>query len=996
VKPGVVKRAPTGHALERGLAAIVCLLFVFTLFDVPVDRPQQGDALPDAPALPVAQRGEARDASLRAVVVGEGGGPIGRAVVRVFSVIGSAVYLAAERRTDEAGIATMADLPAGETWVLAYAAQRAWASAGVTLTHGATGEVTLTLSAAQALRVVVTDESDAPVASAPVLVDDADALPHVVATDDKGEAVFERLGAAPWVVSATAAGYDPATKRDVFPGPGALRLQLEKLGAIEVVVLDPGGEPAQGATVTIGGPTIWPSRAATTGDEGTVRIAGLRGGIYDLRARLGDQVSPTEMGLRLDRGETARLTLTLDVGREIAIRVTDGPDSTQALAQALAGGRMAPPIEGAEVVIAEDGVSTFPHQGRTGSDGEVVLGPVAEGRATVTVTADGFVPRTIGIGPEELEAGIAVVALSRGGAIVGRVEDDRGYPIPGATLEVVGVDFDGMPIAMTAARSALRNNLFDFTVGGALPLIPRGELGVMPGPIPPIPSANAALADIGENAAAPWVSGQDGRFEAAPVVPGRLRVLARHPDYVDGESELVRVGSAGRADVKIVLLPGGRLEGRVREKDGMPVAGARVQVASTRGSFERSTYTAADGTFSLAAVPPEVLVSVSRPESPMDLVLQRVVEVPKRRRTDLDLVLPPRREDVDLRVVDDRGFGVRAEVRVESLDVDTPYRRTVFTDDKGVVAVPAARGLPVRIVARAPGRAPLMLELDALGREERIELGPGLVATGRVTGNGGRARVAGASITIFTDTEVLGATSRDDGSFEVKDLAPGRVRIVAFAAEWSTCEAIATIEGDGRRPIELGAVDLPRAGTVEGTVVDENGDPVAGARVGEGAVPTWLPLGPLPRGMVLSDRDGRFVLPGLPEGDVRIEAYEVDHGRGAEEAVPVRAERTRSRVEIRLQSAGPKKAPAGAGSLALTLGEEGGRVVVVAVPNASEAEAARVLPGDALTAIDAQPVRTVEAARKMLSGPLGQDILLELKRDTRTIHMRVRREVVRR
>lgn len=986
-----MRRAAPRSRLDQALsalAAFVCLLFAATLFDVPVAWQGQGDAFPGAPALPAARGGEARDGALTVRVVGDGGAPIARAVVRVFSVVGGAVFLAAEKRTDEAGLARASELPATETWVVAYGAQRARASSGLTLARGATAEVTLTLPAASALRVIVTDESDAPVAGAPVVVDDPDALPHVVATGKDGEALFERLGAAPWVVSATAAGYDPATKRDVFPGPGALRLKLEKLGAIEVAVVDAAGEPADGAVVTIGGPTIWPSRAATTSDEGAVRIAGLRGGIYDLRARLGDQVSPTEMGVRVARGETVRLTLTLDFGREIAIRVTDGP--------APVDGRAAPPIESAEVVLAEDGVSTFPQQGRTGADGEIVLGPVVGDRATVTVNADGFVSRTIGIGDEELEAGLAVVALSRGGSIIGRVEDDRGYPIASATLEVVGVDPDGMPIAMTAAHSRLRDQLFAFTIDGALPLIPRGELGVMPGPVPPIPSAAALAPERAEDAGTPWVTALDGTFEVGPVVPGRLRVLARHPDYVDGESALVRVSSGGQAEVKIVLVAGGRLEGRVREKDGMPVAGARVEVASTGGSFERSTYTAADGTFAFASVPAELLVSVARPEAPMDLVLQRVVVVPRRRRTDLDLVLPEKREDVELRVVDDRGFGVRAEVRVESLDVAVPYRRTVFADDKGVVVVPGARGLPVRLVARAPGRAPLAQELESLGRETRIELGPGLVLAGRVTGNGGRERVGGASVTVFTETEVLGTTSRDDGSFEVKDLAPGSVRIVAFAAAYAAYEGIATVAGDGRRPVELPAVDLPRAGTVEGIVLDDQGDPVAGARVGEDSVPTWLPLGPLPRGLVLSDRDGRFVLSGLPEGGVRIEAYEVDHGRGAAEDVPVRADRTRSRVEIQLESSGPRKTPAGAGSLALTLGEEGGRVIVVAVPTGSEAEAARVLPGDGLSRIDAEPVGGIDDARKRLSGPLGQELLLELKRDSRTVHLRVRREVVRR
>ena len=42
-------------------------------------------------------------------------------------------------------------------------------------------------------------------------------------------------------------------------------------------------------------------------------------------------------------------------------------------------------------------------------------------------------------------------------------------------------------------------------------------------------------------------------------------------------------------------------------------------------------------------------------------------------------------------------------------------------------------------------------------------------------------------------------------------------------------------------------------------------EPVAGARVGLLGVPTYLPLGPLPRGIVATDRRGNFKLGGLPE-----------------------------------------------------------------------------------------------------------------------------------
>ncbi len=972
------------------IAALVCLLFAATLRDVAARR-DEADAAPRGPQRVGRLGADPADGAVMARVVREDGGAVERAVVRVFSVIDGTVFLAGERRTGTDGFATITGVAAEETWVVAYAAKRARASASVAVRRRETAEVTLTLPEAQALRVAVTDAADAPVRGAAVVVEDADALPHVVATDEAGGALFERLGPAPWTVSATSAGYDPAVKRDVFPGPGALRLVLDRLGAVEVAVLDAAGEPAEGATVTIGGPSLWPARTAITSEDGTARISGLRSGIVDLRARLGDQVSPTEMGVPVERGATTRRTLVLDFGRSILVRVTDGP--------APANSAPASPVAGADVVLAEEGVSTFPQEGVTSADGEVELGPVVEGHATISVSAEGFVARTIGVGEEELDAGVVDVPLLRGGTIAGRVVDDRGYPIPGVTLEVVGTDVDGMPVAMVAARSALRDRLFEMALGGPLPLVPRGELGVVPGPVPPIPAAGAPIPDAGgdDADALPWVTGGDGRFAATPVVPGRLRVLARHPDFVEGESEMVRVTSGGRVEVKIVLLEGGRLEGRVRERNGDAVAGARIEIAAGRGTFERITYAAPDGTFAFAAVPRDVLVSVSRPDAPNDLAIRQVVDVPPGRRTSIDVVLPPRRDDVALRIVDRRGAGVRsAEIRVESLDVAVPLRRTIFTDDEGATTIVSGEGVPLRLVIHAPGFAPLVREIDPASREERVELAAGLVVRGRVTGNGGRERVSGADVAIYTATNIVGATTDGEGGFEVKDLALGMVRVQVRAVGWAAAEADLEVSGDGRRPIDLAAIDLPRAGVVEGTVLSAADEPVAGARVALGAVPTWLPLGPLPASIVATDREGRFRLPAAPEGEVRIEAYDADEGRGAVEGVLVRADRTTERVEIVLEGGAPRRGPAPAGSLALTLGEKGGRVIIVGVPSGSEAEAARVLPGDVMLAVDARDVRRIEDARKALGGPLAQDVLLTLDRGGTRVRMRVRREAVRR
>jgi S1-C subfamily serine protease len=172
--------------------------------------------------------------------------------------------------------------------------------------------------------------------------------------------------------------------------------------------------------------------------------------------------------------------------------------------------------------------------------------------------------------------------------------------------------------------------------------------------------------------------------------------------------------------------------------------------------------------------------------------------------------------------------------------------------------------------------------------------------------------------------------------------------------------------------------------------------------VGRGGVPTYLPLGPLPRGIVATDRDGRFTLGGLPAGPVTLEAYFADLGRAVVDNVVVRAGRTTSRVKIILGAGTPAaREPKGAGSVAVTLGERASTVVVVMVPPGSEAELSGLEPGDEILAVSGRAVKSIEGARKRLTGPLTEDVVLSLRRDEgdgapATWLVRVRRERVRR
>lgn len=973
------------------IAALICLLCAATLRDFgPLFLPQA-----TIPAPPVPEEVSVRDAELTVTVRDEQGRPLPGASVRVFAMHDDRAWFAGEQRAGAAGEARFSGLPRGEVWVMAYDTGRARASSRAVLEAGPRA-IEVTLRPGKVLDVLVVDDGDRPIEDAEVTVTATDPLPFVSHTAAEGRVRFDRLGPAPYVVRGAARGFEPTVRTGVVPGPFPLRLKLDRLGALTVRVIDAAGQPAEGAEVLAAGTGLWPARSATTDAAGKVHIGGLQGGVYDLKARRGDDVSPTSFAVAVKQGEGKEVELVLGPGRRVRVLVTDGD------------GESAAPVKGASVVLVEHGLSSFPLHGKTGDDGAVTLGPLAEGPAAASARAPGFVQRSaVPVGDADTEVR---VPLLRGAALTGEVVDDRGYPVAGATIEVIGADPDGMPIDETMAMAEFREDHFARALLGPAPLIPMGELGVMPGPIPEIPRGDLATpvaVGVGDPVAAaaavggePWVTRRDGTFRAEPVTPGRVQAIVRHPEYVEAISEEVVLKPGGEAFVRVVLRQGGTLEGRVLEEDRSPVAGARIELASTTGSLERITYSADDGTFAFAAVPGEVLLQVARPDAPTDVVVRLVVDVPDRDRKEVEIILPGRRDAVAIHVDDDRGYPLdRVEVRVVSLDVDVPLRRTLFTDDDGDAVLPDAVGLPLRITLLRPGRAPLVEPVERASKEMRFALGPGLVAEGTITGAGGRERLEGAEITAYTAAGVRRARSDAEGAFALTELAPGRLRLVVRHDEHAAAEVIRSVAGDPERPADLGEIDLPAAGEVEGEVLDPDGEPVAGARVARDRVPSYLPLGPLPPGVVTTDRDGRFTLRGIPEGDAVVEAYTAELGRAAE-AAPVRAGRTTTGVRITLPGDAPRPDARGAGSVALTLGVVRGALVALLVPPGGEAELAGVEPGDRLIAVNGHDVRSINEARRWLTGPLSEDVVVLLGRDGEAGVLRwatrVRRERVRR
>ena len=940
------------------------------------------DAPPHLPPLPPAPD---QDATLTATVRASAShATIAGARVQILALVEGRAYLAGSGTTSQAGTVRLEHLPRGNVWLLADAPGMARGTSQLVLEAGPRSLV-VELGPGHHLEVAVDDDRGAPVGGAEIEVAGADPLPVGARTGNNGKVAIDRLGDAPWIVTARAPGFEQAVQRSVRDG--TVRLTVRKLGAITVHVVDARDEPAPRAHVQIAGTELWPARVTDADEHGKVRIGSLGAGSYALRATQDEQASPIELGFLLERGEEKELTLHLAAGRMVGVRVVDGD------------GEGAPPVAGAHVSLAESGLSPFPLEASTDAAGGARLGPVAPGMASLGVSAPGFVAASRAV--DSSERGPIVVGLVKAGTLEGRVVDARGFPVDGATIEVVGNDPLGGPIDDDPRTVSFRDSHFAASLGGPRPLIVSGERGVVPGPVPPIPQFFSSPIPTASPfpPEEPWVTRADGSFRIGPVSPGRVRALVRHPQFVEASSDIVTLAPGRGAHVDIVMHAGGSLEGRVEDRAGHGVAGVRVVVAAVRGSTSKSTRTSSDGTFAFSALPDTVTLTATAEDGGAARTTVTVAEGSTREVT---LTLPEARLALGARVTDDRGYPVdAAQITVASLDPPSPLRVTAFTNAHGEASLPGARGLPLRVEVRAPGHATRIVSTDATLASLEVTLGVAASASGEVRAARGGDPIADAEVVLYTDVGVHRAHTDHNGSYNLPDLATGSARLRVRAHGYATSTRDVVVESLASHPTSFARTELAEEAVVAGVVVDGRGDPVPFARVARDQVPTYLAVGATPAGIVVTDAHGRFRLGELPEGSLTIEAYLPDLGRASADGVRTVAGRTTDGVKLVLGGGSGERSadPGASGGVAVTLGESDGEppaVVLVAVAERSEAERAGLLAGDEVLAVDGRAVHTIAEARARLSGPLSDDVVVLIRRGEREESVGVPREPVRR
>lgn len=358
-----------------------------------------------------------------------------------------------------------------------------------------------------------------------------------------------------------------------------------------------------------------------------------------------------------------------------------------------------------------------------------------------------------------------------------------------------------------------------------------------------------------------------GQADLGPVVPGPYVVRADADGYLPSESVAVDVGATVSARQTLTLVRPGRIAGTVIDDDGRPVPEASIVVdADTLYSpgeamIRARTFSALQRGGSLGvtrgSVPPIPLVGD-------DEAVGTWAETDERGDFSLDLLMPGRyrlravhgehagsataivdlapgeREDG---VVLTLGHGVPLGGRVldgnrqpiAGARIELADGSEVMTDGFGMWSAGHRRGKQ-RLIIRAAGMVPAVIEVDLEGRATAIEqiLQP---AEGGLEGrvrDGNDQAIAGVRVTLLpagelAPTEVTWTDAR--GLFELSRLVPGTATLELDHPDYAPTSKRVKVNkaSRGEPPVEL---TLARGWSLEVVVrAAGSGDPIAGARV---------------------------------------------------------------------------------------------------------------------------------------------------------------------
>ncbi|HSS02048.1 MAG TPA: carboxypeptidase-like regulatory domain-containing protein [Kofleriaceae bacterium] len=363
-----------------------------------------------------------------------------------------------------------------------------------------------------------------------------------------------------------------------------------------------------------------------------------------------------------------------------------------------------------------------------------------------------------------------------------------------------------------------------------------------------------------------------GRFSLW-VRPGPLSVSAS----ADGYAPQVATGRAPGA-VELQLIPEASLAGTVVDAaTGQPIAGARVTLTDNERFADFTTaLTGSDGTYLIGGLSPGRYSAEARSEH-------------RYGRTEGSLLVGIGQRVDGANIKASPALHIEGKLVVAGSGQPCPDGDVVLRDGAhqinmrlrempggihlGDGALPATYAVTATCEGFASRSYPPIAITDKDVTGVVWEVDPGATVRGKVTthagepvdGAGVSARPAGSER--FGDGQF--GWSAPDGSYELRGLRPGSYRMEVTTARAPAPEAGFSIEVGAGAVIERNLV-LDDGGTLQGTVVDAQGAPVAGMYIQTRAASERFPRSS--RNECKSDGTGAFACAALTPGDYRVSA----------------------------------------------------------------------------------------------------------------------------
>lgn len=405
-------------------------------------------------------------------------------------------------------------------------------------------------------------------------------------------------------------------------------------------------------------------------------------------------------------------------------------------------------------------------------------------------------------------------------------------------------------------------------------------------------------------------TGADGTFMLGDLRPGEQAVAAVHPDFAEGRA----TATTGAEGVEIRLAGGGVVEGRSFDGSGnpataVPVLLIRIMVANSKKRPPRMAQVDGAGAFRFDHVERGNFVCV-RPEAAGIATEMKFVSITKSETKVVEFGSRTAQTSVT-GIVTDRRQGAVAGAWITFFRTDAardpsgmPKFQQSVTDADGRYRIPdiEAGRYDVHVGAGVKKGFNKVSEVEIeAGGERRHDI---VVSGGRVHGvvlGTSEEPLAGAEVLLLrssggAETAFAGrAETAEDGRFEFAWLEPGSYRMTASAPGHAIGVRDRVDVGDSERdPVRF---ILVAGGSISGMVSDESGAAVSGSFIEIRRAGTDEPIvvglqnwgGP----------DGRFEIPSLPAGIVRVRAVKAGHA-GDEAEVEIRpGETVRLRLVLR-------------------------------------------------------------------------------------------------